>query len=103
MRFDESSVGGPHDFLELPELAEEARVAVVDLLCVFLKLGMFVALDVPDAVGQSAALCASHFLLLKAPVGKLDLVREQNTASHDVDELELGLNGTDTVLSDFTI
>ena len=31
MRFDEASVGGPHDLLKLPELGEEARKLVVDL------------------------------------------------------------------------
>ncbi|THW59526.1 hypothetical protein D6D20_06439 [Aureobasidium pullulans] len=97
------SVGGPHDLLELPEFAEEARVAVVDLLCILLELRVFVALNVPDTVGLSASLCASYLLLFEAPVGKLDLVREQNTASHDVNELELGLNGTDTVLGHLTV
>lgn len=35
MRFHKSSIGDPHDLLKLPELSEETRVAVVDLLSVF--------------------------------------------------------------------
>lgn len=76
MRVDEASVGGPHDTLELPELAKEARVAVVDLFSVFLELGVLVALNVPDAVGESAALGAGDFLLFETPVRQLDLVGE---------------------------
>ena len=98
VRVDKTSVGSPHDALQLPELAKEARVAVVDLLGVFLELRVLVALDVPDTVGKSAALGASDFLLFETPVRQLDLVREQHTASHEVDELELGLDSAKTFL-----
>jgi hypothetical protein len=98
VRVDEASVGGPHDALEFPEFAEEARVAVVDLLSVFLELRVLVALDVPDAVGESATLGASDFLLFETPVRQLDLVGKQHTASHQVDELELGLDSAKTLL-----
>lgn len=103
MRLDKTSIGGPHDLLELPELAEETRVAVVDLFGIFLELRVVVALDVPDTVGESTTLGASDFLLLKAPVRKLDLVREESAASHDVHQLELGLNCTDARLCFCTI
>ena len=103
VRVNKTSVGGPHNTLELPELAEEARVAVIDLLSVFLELGVLVALNVPDTVGESAALGASNFLLFETPVRQLDLVREQHTAGHQVNELELGLNSAKTLLGLFAI
>ena len=53
MRLNKASVRGPHDFLELPEFAEEPRVAVVDLFGVLLELRVAVALDVPNAVWES--------------------------------------------------
>jgi hypothetical protein len=91
---DETSVGGPHDLLQLPELAKETGVAVVHLLGIFLESRMLVALNVPDAVGESTLLCTRDFLLIKAPVGEFDFVREQYTAGHEVDKLELSLDGS---------
>lgn len=98
MRLDETSVCCPHDLLELPELAEETWVAVVDLFRILVKLRMDVALDVPDTVWQSATLGASDLLLFETPVGQFDLVREEHTASHDVNELELCLNSSQALL-----
>lgn len=54
---------------------------------------MIVGLDVPDTVGQSTAFGTGDFLLLKAPVRQFDLVGKQHTAGHDMNQLELGLNG----------
>lgn len=98
VRLDQASVGSPHDLLELPELAKEARTDVVGLLCVGSKRRVLVILNIPETVGQSTALGAGDFLLLRGPVGQLHLVREENTACHDVDQTELGLNCSDTVL-----
>lgn len=103
VRLDQAGVCGPHDLLEFPELTEEARVAVVDLFGVGLQLRVLVALNIPHAVGKSCSLGAGDFLLFETPVWELDLVGEENTASHDVDKLELGLNGTDALLCCFTI
>jgi hypothetical protein len=58
-----------------------------------------IAFNVPNAIGEGAAPCASDFLLLKPPVRKLDFVGEEHTASHDVDKLELGLDSPKTLLS----
>jgi hypothetical protein len=103
VRVNETGVGSPHDLLQLPELAEETGVTVVDLFGIFLERRMLVALNVPDAVGKSAALCAGDFLLLEAPVRKLDFVREQYTAGHEVDKLELGLNSSQALLGFLTV
>lgn len=100
MRFDQTGVGCPHDTLKLPELAEETRVAVVDLFGVLLELRMFVLLNIPEAVGDGAAFCASNLLLLETPVGELDLVREQSAASHEMDQSELCLDGANAFLGD---
>jgi hypothetical protein len=59
---------------------------------------MHVAFDVPDAVGKSATTSACHLLLLETPVGQFNLVRKKHTASHDVHEPELRLNGADALL-----
>ena len=48
--------------------------------------------------GRVPPLAAGNFLLLETPVGKLDLVREENTASHDMHKLEFGLNSTQALL-----
>ena len=102
VRVGETGVGSPHDLLELPEFAKEAGVSVVDFLNITLQLGMRVALNIPQTVGQSASTSASHFLLLRSPIRKLDFVREQDTASHDMDKTELAFNGSETLLGDRT-
>lgn len=98
MRFDKSSVGRPHDLLQLPELAKKTRIAVVDLFGSLSKLRVDVGLDIPDTVGESAALGAGDFLLLETPVGKFDLVGEEGAAGHDVNQLELGLDRSKALL-----
>lgn len=103
MRLGETGVGSPHDLLQLPELAQEARAAVVDLFDVVAELGVLIVLDVPDRVGKSTATGASDLLLFRSPVGKLDLVGEENTASHDVNKTELGLDGSETLLGESTV
>jgi hypothetical protein len=103
MRFDKASVGLPHDLLELPELAEKPRVGVVDLLGIIAKGGMLIRLDVPKAVGKGTALGTCDFLLFRSPFRELDLVREQNTTSHDVNKLELGINSAEAFLSYTTL
>jgi hypothetical protein len=64
---------------------------------------MSIALNVPQAVRQSTPTGASYFLLLRGPIRKLDLVREKNAASHDMNKTELGLNGSETLLCDSTM
>ena len=59
---------------------------------------MDVSFDVPDTVWQSTSTRTCNLLLLEAPLRKLDLVREQYAASHHVDEPELGLDGSETLL-----
>jgi hypothetical protein len=86
--------------VKLPKLAKEPRLAVVDLFGIFSKLGMFVVLNVPKTVRQTTAAGTSDFLLLRSPVRKLDLVREQDTTGHDMNKSKLGFNGTDTLLGD---
>lgn len=76
MRISQTCVGSPHDLLELDELAKEARVAVIDLFSIFSMLRVIVVLNIPQAVGHTAATCASHLLLLRGPIGEFDLVRE---------------------------
>ena len=77
MRLSKASVGLPHDLLQFPELAEKPGVTVVDFLDLTIHhQRMDIALDVPDAVGQGTLPSAGNLLLLKAPVGKLDFVRE---------------------------
>ena len=70
----ETGVGFPHDLLQLPELAKEAGVAVVDALRCLIHFRMNVALNVPDTVGQSTSTSACNFLLLEPPFWELDLV-----------------------------
>jgi len=103
VRLNETRVSLPHDFLEFPELAKEARATVIDLLDVFTELRMVVLLDVPDAVRQGAAFCAGDFLLLETPVWQFDFVRKQDTARHDMDEFELCLNGSESLLGRLTV
>ena len=86
--FDEPGVGRPHDFLQFPEFAEEAGVAVVDFFFRAGHLGVRVGFHVPDAVGEGAAPGAGDFLLLEAPVGEFEFVAEEDAAGHDVDEFE---------------
>ena len=64
---------------------------------------MLILFNVPNAVRKSPLLGACNFLLFRGPRRKLDLVGEQNTASHYVNELELGLDSSDTVLGFLTI
>ena len=99
MRLNKTGISLPHDLLELPKLAEEARVAVVDLFGICSELRMVVGLDIPKTVGEGTAFGAGNFLLFRGPIGKLDFVGEKNTASHDMHQLELGVNGTKTLLS----
>lgn len=104
VRVEETSVGGPHDLLELPELAKETWVLVVDLLNVRILHGwVIVLLDVPDGVWKSSLLGASNLLLLGSPLRKLDLVGEKSATSHDVDEPELGLDSADSLLGEITL
>lgn len=104
VRVKEASVGGPHDLLELPELAEETWVLVVDLLDIRILHGwVVVLLDVPDTVWKSSLLGASNFLLLRSPLRELDLVGEKSATSHDVNESELGLDRTDSLLGEITL
>ena len=98
VRFNQASVGGPHNLLQLPELAEESRVTVVDSFGVCSHGGMLVVLDIPNTVGKGTTTGTGHFLLLPSPVRKLDLMGEQNTAGHDVYQLELGLDSSQTLL-----
>lgn len=98
MRFCEAGVGPPHNLLELPELAEETRVAVVDTLSTFIHLRMNIALNVPNTVGKSTSTGTCDLLLLKTPLGKFSLVREKDAACHDVNEPELRLNSSKTLL-----
>jgi hypothetical protein len=98
MRLSQTCVSPPHDLLQLPELAEESRIAVVDPLSSLIHLGVNIALNVPDAIGKSAAFCASDFLLLEAPLGKLYLMREKSATSHDVNKPELRLDGSEALL-----
>lgn len=100
VRVSQASVGLPHDLVQLPELAEETRVSVVDLFGILPELGMLVVLDVPQAVGHATLAGAGNFLLLRGPIRKLDLVGEESATSHDVNEAELGLNSANTLLGD---
>lgn len=50
---------------------------------------MRVGLDKPERVFVRRVLVARHLLLLKAPVGELDLMREQVAAGQDVAQTEL--------------
>lgn len=90
----ETGIGPPHNTMKLQELAEETRLAVIGLLGIGTKVWAGIILDVPQTVGQRATAGASNFLLLRRPFGELDLVGEQNTASHDVNETELGFDHT---------
>ena len=98
MCFSEASVGFPHDLLQLPKFAKETRVAVVDALVSILGQRMHVTFDVPNAVGKSTPSSTCDLLLLETPLGKLDLVREENAASHDMHKSELGLDGSKALL-----
>lgn len=98
MRVGQTSVRPPHDLVELPEFTKEARVGVVDLFDVIAKERVLVVLDIPDAVGHAASASTSNLLLLGSPLRQLDLVREQSTTSHDVDQSELGLNCSESFL-----
>lgn len=94
----QTSVCLPHDLVKLDKLANETGLAVVDLFGIVAKLGVLVMLNVPETVGKTTALGAGDFLLLRGPVGELDLVGEEDTASHEMDKTELGLNGTEALL-----
>lgn len=99
MRLDQAGVGLPHNLLKLPELAKEARVTVVHLLDIVAgELRVLVVLDIPQAVGKGTSLRASDLLLLRGPLRELHLVREEYTASHDVNQSELGLDSAETLL-----
>lgn len=98
VRFDQVGVGSPHHLLQLPELTQEAGVTVVDLLGIFGHHRVSIGLNIPNTIGESAAAGASNFLLLISPVRELDLVGEENTASHNVNKLELRLDGADSRL-----
>jgi len=101
--FDKTGVGSPHDLLQFPELAKEARVAVVDLFSRLAQFRVDVGFNIPDAVGEGTALSAGDFLLLETPVRKFDLVGEESAASHNVDELELGLDSAESLFGVFTV
>ena len=103
MRLDQSSVCNPHHLLELPELAQEPRVSVVHLLCVFGERGMGIGFNVPNTVWQRSTSSAGNLLLIICPVRKLDLVREQDTASHNMNKAEFCLNSPQSLLGLFSI
>lgn len=103
MALNETSVRLPHDLVQFPELGEETGELVVNLLNVGAEQGMIVLLNVPQAVVQDTLLSASNFLLIETPLGKLDLMREQTAASHDMDQFELGLDGTKTLLCNVAV
>ena len=92
MRLNKASIGEPHDFLELPELAKEPGLCIVDFLSILTELWMLVLLNVPNGVGQCGTISACHFLLLETPIRQLDLVGKENAASHEMDELKLSLD-----------
>ena len=102
MGVGEPGVGLPHDLLELPELGQERWPHVVDLFRVGAQLRVRVVLDVPKRVRQRAAPGAGDLLLLRGPLGQLDLVREEDAARHDVHQLELGLDRTHALLGDLS-
>jgi len=102
VRLDKAGVCLPHNLLELPELSEETGVRVVHSLGTLAKRRVLILLNVPNTVGESTAFSASDFLLLRSPVRKLDLVREQNASGHNVNKSELGVNGADTLSRDTT-
>jgi hypothetical protein len=103
VRFNKTSICVPHNLLQLPELAKETRISVIDLLGILSKLWVLVLFNIPDTVRKGSALGASNFLLLRRPIWKLDFVREEHTASHDVNKLELCLNCTNAFLGFFAI
>ena len=92
---DEPGIRRPHDLLQFPEFAEEARVAVVDFLFAAGHLWMGVGFHIPDAVWEGPAAGAGDFLLFEAPVGELDFVAEEHAAGHEVHEFEFGLDGAE--------
>lgn len=98
VRFDETGIGAPHDLIQFPELAKEARITVVDPLNIIAELGVFILFDVPNTVGERSALRAGDFLLFVTPFGKLDLVGKEEAAGHCVNELELGLDSAEPLL-----
>lgn len=102
MGVEKTGVGGPHDLLQLPELAEETWVLVVDLLSIWANGWVLVLLNIPDRVWQSSLLGAGHLLLLGSPLWQLNLVGEKSTPGHDMDESEFGLNGADSLLGEVT-
>src|SRR5882757_8850203 len=55
VRLNKTSIGVPHDLLQLPEFSKEARVLVVDFLGGLTKLWMLILFNIPDAVGKSAS------------------------------------------------
>lgn len=96
MRLYKSSVGTPHNFVEFPEFAKETRIAVIDTLSILAQLRMFILLNIPYAVWESCTLRASDLLLLVTPIWEFDFVGEENTPSHGMNELELGLNSAES-------
>lgn len=94
MTFSQTLIGSPHDLLKLKELGEEAGETVVDLWRILrdydnmsahqlatlrsfpLTLWMGVSLDDPQRVGLDRILVAGDLLLLKTPIGELNLVRK---------------------------
>lgn len=64
---------------------------------------MGVGLDIPETVGQCTTGRASDLLLTPAPFGKLDLVREENAARHDMDKTEFGVDSPQSLLRLFTL
>lgn len=98
----ETSISPPHYLVELDELAKETGPVVVDFLGILAEQGVLVALNIPERVGESATTGTGDFLLLRGPLGKLDLVREEHATRHNVNELELSLDGADALLSQGT-
>ena len=74
MRLNKASVGKPHDFLELPEFAEETGLCIVDFLGILTKLWMLVLFNIPDGVWLCCTVGARHLLLLEAPLRQLDFM-----------------------------
>lgn len=86
--------------MKLDKLAKKARVAVVHLFRLFIKLRVLVVFDIPQAVGQAPASRTGHLLLLRCPIRQLDLVREQDAPGHDVYQTKFGLNSPQTLFGD---
>ncbi len=103
VRLNQAGICSPHDLLQFPEFTEKAGISVVGLFRSLVQRGMMILFNVPDTVRKSATLGASDFLLLETPIRKFNLVRKENTASHDMDKLEFALDRSESVLGLVTV